>query len=165
MSLPAVQPRPCNECPWRRASIPGWLGPFTADEWNSMAHGEIAVACHTTIEEEGNWDTPNIRQCAGIATFRSNVCKSPRDPEVATLPADRENVFGYGEFVAHHESKPTITPNESRSEVSTTIRVTGLLEIDDDEVDPDDPCGMTEEAFIRYSDMFNLDDIDFRPVG
>lgn len=106
MTLPAVQPNPCNECPWRRISLPGWLGPFTAEEWNEMAHSDAAVACHTTIHDavdgEGDWDDPRLRQCAGIATFRTNICKSPRDPEVATLPRDTENVFGYGEFVAHH---------------------------------------------------------------
>lgn len=107
MSLPAVQPSPCGECPWRRKSLPGHLGPFSAETWVEMAHSDMAVACHTTIHDsdengEGNWEDPRLRQCAGIATFRTHICKSPRDPEVATLPADRDKVFGWGEFEAHH---------------------------------------------------------------
>jgi len=50
MTLPQATPRPCNDCPWRRKSCAGWLGPF------------------------------GIKQCAGAAVYRANVCKSPRDP-------------------------------------------------------------------------------------
>lgn len=32
-------------------------------------------------------------QCAGLAIYRANVCKSPRDPNAIKLPADREKVF------------------------------------------------------------------------
>lgn len=44
----------------------------------------------------------------------------------------------------------------------TTIRVTGLFDIEDDEHDPDHPTGLTNEAFDRYRAMFPpLDDLDF----
>lgn len=109
MSLPEVTAKPCNDCPWRRNSLPGWLGPFNAGEWLLLAHGEAAIACHLTIadsDEDGNgdWNQPGMRQCAGAAIFRANICKSPRNPEIARLPQDRENVFSWNdEFIAHHE--------------------------------------------------------------
>lgn len=101
--LPEATKVACNECPWRRESAPGWLGPMDADEWVALVHSEEAIACHITIEEEGDWTTPGIRQCAGAATYRGNVCKRPRDPEVALLPADRDKVFATpGQFLEHH---------------------------------------------------------------
>lgn len=88
----------------------GWLGPFSAEEWLELAHGENPIACHQTIHHaddngEGDWDDPGMRQCRGAAIFRANVCKRPRDPEVAHGPVDRDSVFGRSdEFLAHHDS-------------------------------------------------------------
>lgn len=107
MTLPPVRPTPCFDCPWRRDSAAGWLGPYTAEEWWQLAHSDQPIACHITIPESGeeDWEVKGILQCAGAAIYRTNVHKSPRDPEVATLPGDLETVFGFGEFVAHHERK------------------------------------------------------------
>ena len=105
-TLPRPTVRPCNGCPWRRQSAPGWLGPLTAGEWVELVHSDEAIACHETIEEEGRWDTPRIRQCAGAASYRANVAKCPRDPEVAVGPVDREGVFAAPfQFVDHHTGR------------------------------------------------------------
>jgi hypothetical protein len=66
-------------------------------------HSDAAIACHPTIETEGDWDTPNIQQCAGAAIYRANVHKSPRNPAVVVLPANLDLVFGFGEFVEYHD--------------------------------------------------------------
>jgi len=100
--LPEAVPKPCAECPWRRDSVPGYLGPHSAEQWAKMAHSETAIACHMTIREE-SWDAPGIRQCAGAAIYRANVYKSPRNPEVAVMPRDTETVFTWDdEFIGHH---------------------------------------------------------------
>lgn len=110
MTMPEAMPNPCAECPFSRKSTPGWLGPLSGKQWVAAAHGEVAIACHMTIkdtDEEGNgdWSHPDIRQCRGAAIFRANVCKSPRDPEVAVGPADEERVFRWDdEFLSHHDS-------------------------------------------------------------
>lgn len=110
MTLPAATPNPCDDCPWRRNSIKGWLGPQTADEWLALAHADGPIACHQTIKHadengEADWDDPGLRQCRGAAIFRANICKSPRDPEVARGPADRDRVFSWdNEFKGHHSS-------------------------------------------------------------
>ena len=111
--LPPAVPTPCNECPWRRDSTPGHLGPMTADEWERTLHGEEAIACHKTIERigddgHGSWDDPSIRQCAGAAIARTNTHKLPWNPTDATrdVEADRDLVFGRtSEFVEHHERR------------------------------------------------------------
>lgn len=88
--------KPCGDCPWRKDSIPGWLGTMTAVEWVRAAHGEAQIDCHTRIGP----------QCAGAAIYRANVCKSPRDPGLLVLPADRDLVFcSPAYFAGHHEKK------------------------------------------------------------
>ena len=83
---------PCGDCPWRRDSLPGWLGGSTAEQWHQTGHSDGVVLCHT-IENA---------QCAGIAIYRANVVKRV-DPPNLKLPKNLELVFGYGEFIKHHE--------------------------------------------------------------
>lgn len=84
---------PCHDCPWRRDSIKGWLGSMTPREWTDHAHGRSLVDCHTSIGA----------QCAGIAIYRSNVCKLPDKPSIK-LPKDHETVFSNRmEFEDHHK--------------------------------------------------------------
>ena len=45
------------------------------------------------------------------------------------------------------------------------IKVTGYFEPEDDEIDEDDDTGLTEEAFERYTDAFQLDDMTFKPAS
>ena len=102
-------PRPCDECPWVRDALRGWLGPHTAQEWIDIAHSDSLIACHKTIPpgtpEDGS-DLDQMTTCAGAAIFRANVCKSPRPlrglPEYDREP-DRERVFWRNqEFIDHH---------------------------------------------------------------
>ena len=90
---------PCSDCPWRRDSIPGWLGEMNVDEWLRLAHGEGKADCHTMKQSDSKgW------ACAGLAIYRANVAKSVHDQTALRLPPDRENVFSFGEFKKHHES-------------------------------------------------------------
>lgn len=46
--------------------------------------------------------------------------------------------------------------------MSARIKVTGYLEVPDDEADRDHSTGLTEEAYLRYTDELGaLDDLDF----
>lgn len=84
---------PCGDCPWRQDSLPGWTGERTAAEWVASAHGEDRVECHTKLGA----------QCVGVANYRANVCKVPRDP--ASLRGRRDpRVFGSPkDFLVHHD--------------------------------------------------------------
>ena len=55
--------RPCSDCPWARASLPGWLGGLSTREWLELAHGEVRIECHVHPDAE----------CAGAAVYRANV--------------------------------------------------------------------------------------------
>lgn len=103
--LPEPTKVPCNECPWRRNAWAGHLGPFTPEEWLALAHSDVAIACHKTIEVEEDWTTPGIRQCAGAARYRANVFKSPRDKTIAVGPTDPDVFARPREFAEHHEEE------------------------------------------------------------
>lgn len=85
---------PCSDCPFRRDSVPGWLADMTPGEYLALAHSDEKVECHVL----------QTQQCAGLAIYRRNVAKKPRDPEVLILPANQRDVFGNPvEFIAHHQ--------------------------------------------------------------
>jgi hypothetical protein len=85
--------QPCGDCPMARASLPGWLGGATAEEYVRLAHSDHLVDCHAL----------KSTQCAGMAIYRRNVCKRVDEPGLRLL-ADRELVFATPmEFVRHHE--------------------------------------------------------------
>lgn len=92
--------------------MPGWLGEqFTPEEFRSMAHGEAQLPCHKTIGRKQEL------QCAGMAIYRANVVKRPRDPETLMLPKDRINVFDNpDEFVAHHRSTGIVSSEMDKEE-------------------------------------------------
>ena len=92
--------KPCKDCPWRRIAMPGWLGEqYSPEEFVAIAHSEMQFPCHRTIEQREQ------HQCAGMAIYRANVVKIPRDPSTLRLPADKSAVFAAApEFVEHHRS-------------------------------------------------------------
>ena len=106
-TLPGPTRLPCDECPWRRGSVPGHTGPMSPQEWAQAAHGEAPIACHKTVRgDDGDWNDPGqMRQCAGAAQFRANIHKQPINPTVAVAgERDTDTVFGWhDEFIAHHD--------------------------------------------------------------
>lgn len=113
--LPPVTSKACQECPWRKDSRPGHLGPHDAESWARSIHGEQPIACHKTIKDvdpdtrTGDWAHPKMRQCFGAAQMRKNVFKAPRDPEIAIADAyDDSMVFGHtNDFIEHHRKDAT----------------------------------------------------------
>jgi len=66
------------------------------DEWLTIAHGEAKVECHTLLGA----------QCTGLAVYRANILKLPRDPSILRLHADRTTCFSSpDEFREHHSRK------------------------------------------------------------
>lgn len=103
MTLPAPTERRCHECPFARDAAPGWLGPFTAEEWADLLVSDEPIACHITIHTDDSWEPPT-RQCRGAGQLRRNQAKRPRDPEVYVADSVTNEVFGnVYQFVNHHE--------------------------------------------------------------
>lgn len=107
-----VHKTPCAECPFRRASAPGWLGASHPDEFNSATvHGEEHMPCHMGIDYESkNWrrQLENAPHCAGSLIYLKNQCKYPSDAELrermAQVEKDTATVFNWPhEFLKHHK--------------------------------------------------------------
>lgn len=98
--------QPCADCPWGRASLPGWLGGADVQTWLQVAHSDTHVPCHTV----GN------QQCAGIAIYRRNVAKRV-DPPLLRLEKDVEKVFATPmEFQKHHGPNTNRASEDKRHE-------------------------------------------------
>ncbi len=94
-TAPKQHTKPCSDCPWRRDSVAGWLGPLKPEEWVEAARSDIRVPCHVISNQ----------QCAGAAIYRANTCKSPRDPGALKLPKDAKKVFSAitgSDFIEYH---------------------------------------------------------------
>lgn len=104
--------KPCVSCPFSRASLPGWLGPWTSDQL-LFALGREPFPCHMTIPQ--NFDPVKhfnkMKACAGMAIFLNNKMEKSRHPQNAHAQecvnnAPREitqTVFSNAaEFSTHH---------------------------------------------------------------
>jgi hypothetical protein len=104
--------KPCVDCPFRRVSAPGWLGPWSAEDLlHQIAYGSFP--CHKTISgPDMSHDDPMLRQCAGAAIFLNNKMQQSRNPDLAAAQralkdcakAVKASVFGRpAEFLTHHK--------------------------------------------------------------
>lgn len=86
--------RPCRECPWRKKSLPGYVGPTKPEDWIGLAHSDEKIICHLSRRA----------QCEGAAAYRANVLKRPRDPEIIIREKDKAVFSSPKEFITHHRS-------------------------------------------------------------
>lgn len=104
---------PCKQCPFRRKSLPGYLGASYPDEFLFLTiHADEHMPCHVAINyEKKDWQTkqlPNAAHCAGSLIFMKNQCKQPVDAELRArkeqVEIDTETVFQWpSEFLTHHK--------------------------------------------------------------
>lgn len=110
MKMKPCGDKPCNDCPMRRKSMPGWLGADTPEHFIQTVHMNDVMPCHPTVDyESSDWEEQLVngeaQACAGVAIYHANVGKMPRDRSVRRLPADKVNVFASPkEFIEHHRS-------------------------------------------------------------
>ena len=107
--------KPCNDCPFRKTALPGWLGDDTPEGFMATTMADHPMPCHQTVNyDRPGWKTeiadgrqPKARLCAGALIFFSNIAKLSRDPSRPRLPADRETVFTSPQsFIDHHSALP-----------------------------------------------------------
>lgn len=112
---------PCNECPFRKKSLPGYIGDHSdVSEIIDIVQGDGKFPCHMQVnvvrKQQGcSYKDALVRApvCAGSAAFLCNQIKVSRDPEVGAaqkLVGTREDVFGMpgstwsiAEMTAHHK--------------------------------------------------------------
>src|SRR5271154_2443844 len=102
--------KPCSQCPFRRKSMPGWLGNSSPEGFIDCIQRDEPLPCHQTIDyDDPRWLSKWIEQqgagkmCAGALVFMANKVQRPHDREFPTMPKDPANVFSNSvEFVRHH---------------------------------------------------------------
>jgi hypothetical protein len=105
----------CNECPFRKKSIKGWLGPHTAEEMQTMAHSGQGFTCHKEVNamSKDGYDDEEIahdgQHCVGMIRYRNKICKTSRNEEERSYQnslkhIDDEPVLDAFTFVDHHGS-------------------------------------------------------------
>lgn len=96
--------KPCEDCPFRRVALAGWLAGQSPAEYCQMAHSDDVIHCHTKLIDG------SPVECAGAAIYRANVAKLAD----FRLPQDKENVFASPvEFVEYH-SRKKLSPSKLR---------------------------------------------------
>lgn len=105
--------KPCEACPFRKESAPGWTGNATPEEFLDTTMCDRTMPCHLTVDYENPYwedDLDLSQQCAGAAIFFTNICKLSRDPDRLKLPAD-SSVFGtLQKYLLHHAGRPKPRP-------------------------------------------------------
>ena len=111
----------CDECPFRKKSLPGWLGPHSIDDIEKVVQSDEPFICHKSIAEmiesgipEGD---PQLEEegehCVGMLRYRNAMCKRSRDPETAQAQTEIRSVddvpvIEARKFREHHEKLPSL---------------------------------------------------------
>lgn len=115
-----VNKKPCNECPFRKQSAPGYLGEAS---WKpeiflrSLEHDPLP--CHLAVDWEDDDGNPDdIRYevpCIGALQYLKNIAKLPRNLEYAKLRNEVEcsdEIFQNRQQFINHHSKQNVIDNE-----------------------------------------------------
>lgn len=122
----------CNDCPFRKNAVPGWLGSYTSEKIIELIQIEVLFPCHKHVEEAhtdehhvngydqddwAEWAMAHGEQCAGFNMLMGKMCKLPRDRTWSdhvnrTEPSD--NVFETPQaFIDYHQ--PSELPRGQRT--------------------------------------------------
>jgi len=112
---------PCNDCPFRRESIAGFLGGTELEDWVAAWNVEGPFPCHKTVDAEMipelHASAPQVTLhnpllndasfCAGALIMMRNSCKEARERNTRRaarqVEIDRVTVFHHiKQFEEHH---------------------------------------------------------------
>lgn len=104
---------PCDACPFRKNSVPGWLGADTAEGFIQNINADVHLPCHSHVDyERDDWrkQAEKAPFCAGAMQMMRNCGKLPLDPELVKARNQYErnpDVFAFPHFfIEHHKRKP-----------------------------------------------------------
>jgi len=131
--------KPCRSCPFRRTSLPGWLGAAMPEEFALSIARDEALPCHESIDyEDPEWLTKwesreRGEHCIGSLILARNVLKLPRFKDAPKVEPDRALVFGsFKEFIEHHRASRTRSWKEQPRDREQVRSVLGLPPCSDD---------------------------------
>ena len=107
----------CKECPFRRTSLKGWLGPWkSAREIREQAFSEAGLACHMQLHK--SHEVGGAPVCTGALVCANKSAKLYRDEDLRKLAAqavDDPDVMDAHEFEEYHKNRMKMV-GENRDE-------------------------------------------------
>ncbi len=108
--------KPCNDCPFRKNSLKGWLGGVSVQETIQIAHSEYDFQCHKTRVSEEDYEheedyleaEEKIQHCVGRLLYAAKNFKMFRRKDLQELTDELEkensmdNILNFKEFKEHH---------------------------------------------------------------
>lgn len=116
---------PCNKCPFKKDSFPGYLGTMSGNPIGFLNHTEQhPMPCHMQVKDE-EWKDKNLlfvkawkTPCIGLLQFMKNTGKLPRHPYYASMVGQvvgSIKVFATRqEFIKYHEAELYWAKNEGQ---------------------------------------------------
>ncbi len=103
--------KPCNDCPFKKTSLGGWLADYTPQELHMLVMSEKPFPCHMTHEDTISWEQAGTKEhplCMGALKYMKKAGKLPRNKELADIlksvsREDLEDVLSVPEFFEHHK--------------------------------------------------------------
>lgn len=97
---------PCNKCPFRINSLPGWLGPWSLMELHNLIMHEVYFPCHQTIQEVGKEEGTSF--CVGALIYMTNCVKVPKRDQLREAQdyynplIDPLTILDFAGYMEHH---------------------------------------------------------------
>jgi len=106
----------CNECPFRVAAPPGWLGPWQPKDLVAMIRADQGFICHQDVAAKEAQDLDRVtiqatgQHCVGMLRSMNADCKRSRDRDKAAAQSalrqiEDQPVLDPRAFLAHHTRK------------------------------------------------------------
>lgn len=103
---------PCKQCPFRKTSMPGWLGAAPPEMFIANIMGEQPSPCHLSIDYDKKdwaekWEAGKIgKLCTGALIMAAHSAKQARNQRMLpVVPTDTETVFKTPQdFLDHHNN-------------------------------------------------------------
>lgn len=106
--------KPCNQCPYRKESLPGFLGDanYQPELFLQQLDMKEMHPCHLAIKDWENYTKEELlaaNKCTGALQFMNNSLRIHRNPKIAALQktaGKNEKVFQWkSEFIEHHKER------------------------------------------------------------
>ncbi len=97
----------CNECPFRKDSMRGWLADYTPEGLHNLVMSEVQFPCHMLMGDENIEfeDAELYEPCTGAIRYMKQAGKVPRNYKLAAIvkqATDVEDILTPQEFIVHH---------------------------------------------------------------
>lgn len=107
-------PNPCSQCPFKRGSLPGWLGEWSGpEELSAHVLAGNRYPCHMTMNEASHYDDMGIEeeliddlilvdstQCKGSMMYRERF---NLERQGAIITSNYFSILSHIGFMLHHK--------------------------------------------------------------